>query len=148
MAGVQEGGTETFNGSADSGGVIKYVWVSDAQDTALNVELYASFGAPTAPGTYDIDATEADYATCGICLLVFGDSGATTYMPVADSGSITLDDYTIASPVGTTFSGSFDVEMQEVTIADGTYATTPVEGGCAGTLTADFSGTVTDFPAK
>ena len=68
-------------------------------------------------------------------------------LPVADSGTITLDDYVLGDPVGSTFSGSFDVVMQEVTIAQD-LTTTPVDGGCTGTLSASWSGTVEEFPAK
>jgi len=146
VTGVQQGGSEVFYGSSDEGGVIKYRWTSAAQDSALLIEIYSSYGAPSAPGTYSIDAIEANYQTCGLCILVFADDGSTVYMPVAGSGSMTLTDYSLSNPVGTTLSGGFTVEMQEVTINESTLVTTPVAGGCTGTLSATFDGTVVAFP--
>ena len=119
---------------------------NDGVETAFNVEIYASFGAPTTAGTYPIDADEADYSTCSLCIIVV--DGVTSYMPVADSGSITLTDYELSNPVGSTFTGSLDLTMQEVTIDGTTLVTTPVAGGCTGTLIADWTGNVIDFPAK
>jgi hypothetical protein len=108
--------------------------------------VYGKYGAPTAPGTYNITATGASYATCNLCILAYDETAI--YMPVADSGTITFTDYNLAAPVGTTFSGSLDMDLQEVTIDISTFETTPVVDGCTGAITGDWTGTVTDFPAK
>jgi hypothetical protein len=147
QTGIGIGGVEEFLGTADDGGQIKYFWYDAVEEPLLrlDVEAYAESEAPTEPGEYPIGDLEADYATCGLCIVVHTDGGYKTFMPMADGGSITLDSYSLANPVGSSFSGSFTAAMQEVTIA-ADLSTTPVEGGCAGILTASWSGTVADFP--
>jgi hypothetical protein len=147
QAGIGVGGAEEFFGTADEGGEIKYFWYDSLEEPTLrlDVEAYAEADAPTEPGEYPIGEAEADYATCGLCIVVHIDGGYATFMPMADYGSITLDSYSLANPVGSTFSGSFTAAMQEVEIASD-FSTTPVEDGCAGVLTASWNGTVADFP--
>jgi hypothetical protein len=131
-------GQPYISGSNVSGGII---WgIGDGSSLGFQGEIYPALGAPDTPGTYDIDAAQAEYSTCDICMYVH--NSGQFFMPVPDSGTITFVDYVIGEPVGTAFSGDFALEMREVTINTDTAVTTPVENGCTGALTATWSGTV------
>lgn len=48
------------------------VWLLEAGEgsTRLSLEIYEAFGGPVSPGVIEITETEANYATCGTCLLL------------------------------------------------------------------------------
>jgi hypothetical protein len=120
------------------------VWLLDAKDgqTWLSVENYPSFGGANGPETRTLDATEVDYATCGVCVLLktgcepHGDHAhcETTLMPEV-GGQVTID--ALGAAAGDSWAGSRSgIRFVEVEIDGSTYATTPVEGGATFTLDA------------
>lgn len=113
------------------------VWILTAKDgtTTLSIENYPDYGGATGPETRTIDATEADYATCGVCVLLqtgckdHGDHQHCdiTYMP-EPGGTVTFD--TLGDTAGASWAGALaDLHLVEVTIDSSTYETTPVDGG-------------------
>ena len=131
----------------DGNGITEMSWVDDqkAPSYAVYVESWQSYGGPTGPGTYEITATETNYTDCGLCVrLLEVENGTATheYMPVAGSGYIQIDSLTIGTAgFGTVFSGSYDLDLQEVALSD---QSTPVEGGCAGGSKFAWSGKLYD----
>lgn len=140
VEGDAEGGDLTFApatvdgvvGAAQDGSAI---WQIDALDgeTLLGVEMYASYGAPTSPGTVELTGVETSYATCGTCLVLQTGCAAHddhfhcdhTFMP--SEGEVHFD--AIGANVGDQLTGELhEVVFQEVTIGDD-FETTPVEGG-------------------
>ena len=120
------------------------VWLLNAQDgsTWLSIENYAAYGGASGPETRSIDATEVDYATCGVCVRLqlgcepHGDHAhcETTLMP-AVGGAVTFD--ALGEGAGEAWTGSLsDIRFIEVEIDSSTYATTPVEDGATFTLDA------------
>jgi hypothetical protein len=64
----------------------------------------APFAGPIVPGTYAIEGAQTDYATCGLCLLLMGDTdeaGFARQQYVADSGVVTIDSVDQFSITGT-----------------------------------------------
>lgn len=134
---------------------------SDMPPTVMFVEFYndyAPFGtsmAPgaVAPGTYTIDATQSNYASCGACMRIFTkyvqgmpSTFNQTYMP--NGGTITIN--SVTPTVGGTIDVTFtNLTLRQVTIAtDGTFETTDVAGGCTSTISdGHFTGAVV-APAK
>ena len=146
VEGVLDGG---FDGGyldiSDEGGMLVYAW-GDSETEAtqqLTVEIYEMYDGPTQPGTYPITAAEADYALCGLCLVLWTEEGI--FMPVEGSGSITIDQMSLAE-IGQPFVGSFDVVLQEVEIDAEDYTTTVVDDGCSGQLGHEWNVTTEDFP--
>lgn len=111
------------------------VWLLDARADGhrLRLENYAAFGGPTAPGRVAIEAVDADYASCGLCLVLETDCAAggacqTTWMPVPGSGAVELT--ALGEAEGAPMSGQLEGLMfREVEIDAETYATTVVPGG-------------------
>jgi hypothetical protein len=144
-----EDGASAFTASNDTDGfgITQMQWVDDADAPAygLYVESWESFGGPTGPGTYPITAAETNYTDCGMCVRLFEITDGTAskeYMPVEGSGFVTIDSLTIgAAGVGTVFAGSFDLQLQEVDVAD---QGTPVAEGCSGGAKMAWSGEVVD----
>jgi hypothetical protein len=112
------------------------IWLLQAQSDreVLRVELYASFGALSEPGSVEMSAAEADYATCGTCLILQSDCSvhddhlhcARTFMPRPE-GSFYLD--AVGTEEGDSLAGGLrQIVFQEVTIAED-YTTEVVEGG-------------------
>jgi hypothetical protein len=111
-------------------------WLLLAKDDAtwLSIENYPAYGGATGPERRTLDATEADYATCGVCLLLQTDCephgshahcGA-TFMP-EPGGEVVFE--ALGDAAGARWTGSLnDVTFVEVEIGDD-YETTPVEGG-------------------
>lgn len=110
---------------------------ADARPDMLSVSLYDGFGvfaAGVAAGTFTIDATEAQFATCGVCVMLgadmdpaTGQAGA-TYM--ASGGTVTisrLDTRFVATLSGITF--------RHVTVSPTTFVSTPT-GSCASAITS------------
>ena len=113
------------------------VWVLIAKEGAnwIHIENYAGFGGANGPETRTLDATEVNYATCGICVMLktgctpHGDHAhcSTTYMPEAGS-RITFDE--LGADVGEPWAGSVSpIRFVEVSMNTSTFETTPVEGG-------------------
>jgi hypothetical protein len=113
------------------------VWVLTAKEgqTWLSIENYPDFGGATGPETVEIDATQANYATCGVCVMVqtgcepHGDHAHcdATYMAEA-GGSVTFD--ALGSAAGESWAGSLEgLRFVEVTIDSDTWESTPVDGG-------------------
>jgi hypothetical protein len=131
----------------DGSGITEHVWMDDAAAPAyaLSVESWEGYGGPTTPGTYEITATETNYASCGLCVRLSEVTDGTTtkaYMPVEGSGYVTLDSLTIGvDGIGTVFAGSYDLELQEVSDTD--WAT-PVTDGCTGGSKYAWSGKIFD----
>lgn len=111
------------------------VWLLDARADGhrLRLENYAAFGGPVAPGRVAIEAVDADYASCGLCLVLETDCAAggaceTTWMPVPGSGAVELT--ALGDGEGEPMSGQLEGLMfREVEIDAETYATTVVPGG-------------------
>ena len=129
----------------------------DMPPTVMFLEFYndyAPFGNSTtpgaiAPGTYTINAAQADYATCGACLRIYTKveqvgmmlNVSQKYMP--NGGTITINSIT------PTVGGAIDVTLSNLTMrqvdiaAAPSFATTDVPGGCTSTIAdAHFTGMV------
>lgn len=111
-----------------------WVLVAKEGQTWLSIENYPSFGGATGPETRTIDSTDANYATCGVCVMVqtgcepHGDHShcESTFM-VEAGGEVTFDE--LGSTAGETWSGSVaDMRFIEVEI-NSSYESIPVEGG-------------------
>ena len=111
-------------------------------ETWLSIENYPSFGGASGPETRGIDATEANYATCGICVMVqtgcepHGDHAhcSTTFM--AAEGEVTFDE--LGSAAGDDWTGAVaGMTFIEVEI-NSSYESIPVEGGES--ITLDYWG--------
>ena len=113
------------------------VWVLIAKEGSswIHIENYAGFGGASGAETRTLDATEVNYATCGVCVMLktgctpHGDHAhcSTTYMPEAGS-RITFDE--LGSDVGEVWAGSVSpIRFVEVSMNTSTFETTPVEGG-------------------
>ena len=136
---------DTVEGAVQSGS--DPVWLLSAKDgqTWLSIENYPSFGGATGPETRTLDATEIDYATCGVCLMLqtgcetHGDHGhcEATFMPEV-GGEVTFD--VLGAAAGEQWAGAVSgIRFVEVEIDSETYATTPVPGGATFSLDAwDF----------
>lgn len=127
---------------------------SEMPPDALFIEFYnnyAPFGTAMAPGqftpmAYTLDSVQADYATCGICLIMSAnfDSGTSMgtqdYMPTGGTVTIT----TLQDQVGGQLDISLaNVVMQHVTIDSSSGATTPAADGCTFTIaSAQVQGTL------
>ena len=116
-------------------------WVLAAKDgqTWLTIENYPAYGGATGPETRTLDATEADYATCGVCLLLQTDCSphgdhahcGTTFMP-EPGGEVSFD--ALGQATGDIWSGALsDVRFVEVDIGNN-LDTTPVEDGDSFTI--------------
>ena len=112
------------------------VWLLDARADGhqLRLESYAEFGGPQAPGRFAIDAREADYATCGLCLVLRtdcadgGSACGATWMPVPDSGAVEFA--ALGVEEGEALTGAVEgLRLREVTIDPDNYTTTVVPDG-------------------
>ena len=112
------------------------VWLFEAMDggSILRIELYAGYGAPTAPGIVNLTEAETDYATCGTCIMLrtgcvaHGDhyDCTGTFMPRAE-GQVQID--AIGASAGDQLTGELqNIIFQQVSIGQN-YATTPVANG-------------------
>jgi hypothetical protein len=114
----------------EGGGGYRYNAYSSSQPPTdvMSIQMYEGYDPPESPGTYSLNGS--NYATCGLCLLLFKNCGTQecekTYY--ADVGDVELT--ALGSGLGSTFSGILhDVEFKEVTIDDQTFESTPVPGG-------------------
>ncbi len=109
----------------------------------FDIEIYDGFGVFTngiQPGTYDLKGDELDYATCGLCVLVLGDSSSSSSDPyMATGGSITI---TSISPNGTFAGTGTNLTFTHVSI-DQSNTSTPLNDGCNTSIASvSFSATV------
>lgn len=114
---------------------------ADATPDALQIELYAGFGAfpgalPAAGATVQITGAEANYATCGACVRIFTDLDTSTGNSAeensyfATSGTIQLTSITETSVAGTLTNLQFD----HVAIDPNTFNSTSLNDGCSASL--------------
>lgn len=105
------------------------VWVEDM-----------GVGTPRSPGTYAIPGPGTNFWGNSIQVSVVTNSK--TFVPVADTGTIILTDYDLTKPVGSLFSGSLQVQLEQVIIDETDGSTEPVPDGCKGVLNLSWYGTV------
>ncbi len=131
----------TFNPASTKGSVGaaqdgSQVWIFEAMDgdAMLRLELYAAYGAPTAPGVAEITDSETDYSTCGTCIMLrtgcvaHGDhyDCTKTFMPKAQ-GQVEIS--AIGGAAGDQLAGELkNIVLQQVSIGQD-YSTTPINGG-------------------
>jgi hypothetical protein len=118
---------------------------TDGTTDAVSIELYKGYGVFTngfAPGSYLLAGEELDYATCGLCVLLYGNIDTTAktigsyYM--ATGGSVTITE-TVTGVVGT----GTNLTFEHVQIDQSTGASTTDPDGCQSAMTAlTFNGTL------
>ena len=121
------------DGSTDAGGgpiggpndVYQYTGDLNSNPDNLDIEIYAGYGVfqnGVKLGKYTLAGNELDYATCGLCVLVFA-GGQDPYM--ATGGTVEL------TSVQGTFSGTLtNVTFTHVSIDPNTFESTPLGDGC------------------
>jgi hypothetical protein len=111
---------------------------TDATPDFVSIELYQGFGVFTGaiePGVYDLTGEEAQYATCGACVLIHADVTGlpSAYNPteyyMATGGTLVLD-----SVEGDLVGAVYDATFQRVTIDGTTYQSTPTDPACTTAL--------------
>ncbi|MEZ4433640.1 MAG: hypothetical protein R3F65_14625 [bacterium] len=114
------------------------VWLVEAADGehVLRLENYVAFGGPAAPARVAIGEVEADYAACGLCLVLQSECVAhddhfhcgPSFMPVPGVGEVELT--AVGAAEGEAFAARLSgIELREVTIDPRDYTTTVVPGG-------------------
>lgn len=112
------------------------IWLLEARadDVHLKIEIYEQYGGISSPGSITIDDVEANYATCGTCLLLQTGCAAhgdhfhceRTFMPKV-GGEVHIDK--IGTNAGDELAGELlGVVFQEVTIGQN-YQSQPVVDG-------------------
>ena len=101
----------------------------NATDDVLRMEFFGDTNPPAAfaPGTIQIGALAIDqnYSSCANCVLVVNDADQIFF---AVDGQINITQFGTAD--GDVYAGTLtNVVLQEVTIASGTFVSTPVPGG-------------------
>lgn len=118
-----------------AGSPAAWVLVAKEGQTWLSIENYPSFGGATGPEARTLGAAEANYATCGICIMVqtgcepHGDHShcETSFMAEA-GGEVVFEE--LGGAADESWSGALsDLSFVEVQIDSSTYESTPVEGG-------------------
>ncbi len=111
-----------FNGRLDMG----------PTGDVLSLQLYRGFGVFSGgitTGTFAIAGQELDYATCGLCVLVYSDVVLPSGMPgqvyLATGGEVILT--SVEGRLTATLSG---IRLEHVTIDATTFESTPVGDGC------------------
>jgi len=110
------------------GGGQAWVFNGESGPFQVDVENYTGFGGAAAVGPFAMRSADADYDTCGLCVVLR--RGEETYMPVDPEGtSFQLSE--LGKFAGERFSGRAEVslEFRQVTIQPSTYATSGVPGG-------------------
>lgn len=115
------------------------------QKDQLNVLMYSETGAfgeilPT--GTFELTGIETDFATCGLCVMLYAGVGVTiddVYMPVGGTITITRYDPTFQAQLS-------GVTMRHVDIDPTTFATAPHADGCTSEIeSATFDVAIANF---
>jgi hypothetical protein len=140
LVGADLGDLGALTGASDPGGGDPFLQAAlPGTDNALSIELYDGLGVFSggiATGTYEITGAETQYKDCGACVLIYAGWADTTMEPtafyMADSGSLTIDNFTTA------MTGSIaNVHLIHVTInTAGDFTSTPVNDGCESTITS------------
>jgi hypothetical protein len=89
-------------------------------------------------GTFEITGEELDYATCGVCVRIFGDVGPlgdVRQVYMATGGTVTIRDLGLSSIDGRFLSDLVDIELEHVTIHPETFESIPVGDGCRSRIT-------------
>jgi hypothetical protein len=113
-------------------GVDRYVnhLVPDIGDALLS-DYFVFYFFDGTPGAFNLEGDDANYATCLHCVMAQvdrTDAGATNRYFLARSGTLTVSDD--STPLtGLLDAVATDVTLEEVTIDDTTYVSTPVQGG-------------------
>jgi hypothetical protein len=118
----------------------------NANGDLVDLEFYGGSGAFSADGgspdggvttgTFQIAGPELQYKTCGVCVLVFANSGADVYL--ATGGTVTL---TALTP---TLTGSVSNATFQHVLIDANYLSTPVGDDCVSKIDSmPFSSMVT-----
>jgi hypothetical protein len=113
---------------------------ADAAPDYLDIELYNGVGVfasgGVVPGTYQLTGAELDYATCGACVLLFGNvdttGGTITQYYMAQGGTLKLTATTGANLTGTLTNMTF----ASVTIDPDTFESTPDGNACTSSITS------------
>lgn len=120
-----------FGGGAQD----SYVYNGDlnANPDVLSLELYTGFGIFTngiKTGTFNLTGQELNYATCGLCVLVYVNASSSAPDPyMATGGTVTI---TSLQP---TLTGTLsNVTFTHVTIDQNSFQSTPVGDGCSSSI--------------
>ena len=106
--------------------------VGDIVGRFLLVELWESYGGPTAPDLIDLGfGDENNYQTCGSCVLFFVNLDTTdfTWEKVFFQREGSLNITALDPTLGGAFEATLNAVLEEVTI-DGNAESTPVPNGC------------------
>jgi hypothetical protein len=102
--------------------------------TIIQYEFYGGIESSLS-GTFDLHAgMQANYATCAICVRAFevDDQGQVTHQYFQSGGSVTLTEDPLTN---THMIASFsNLQLEEVTVDQNTYTSTPVPGGACADL--------------
>lgn len=125
---------DSVEGQVYTGDQTAWLLVAKEGETWLSIENYPSYGGASGPETRTLDATDVNYATCGVCVMVqtgcepHGDHAHcdATFMP-EPGGEVAFT--ALGSRPGDSWAGSLSgVRFVEVEI-DGELQTTPASGG-------------------
>ncbi len=134
---------------------------ADTAPDLLDIELYAMTGVFTAaitPGTYTLSGDELNYATCGLCVLIYANAtfdsstgdltGADQYY-LATGGSVTITSVADNTAGTGTLTGTLNnITFDHVTIDSTTFTSTPVGDSCESMITSmPFTAPVTVIPS-
>lgn len=110
------------------GGGDFWLFEGTSGELKVSLETYTEYGAPAAPATFTLRSEDANYDTCGVCVLVR--RGAETYLPVVTATSAVRFS-TMGKVEGEHFAGEITnaMEFRQVSINQMTYATTDVANG-------------------
>ncbi len=137
--------------NTDGSGDYQYSGTLNTDIDYVDLELYAGEGAfsgnPTT-GTYTIAGDDAQYSTCGLCLLILTDAtdtdpttGDFTDTYLATSGTVKITKLTSTKLQGTITNAVFT----HVTIDSTSYVSTPVGDGCGSAIDSmTFSSTISE----
>jgi len=111
---------------------------ADVKPNAITVEFYAGYGVfagGIASGTYSINGDELQYATCGLCVLVYGDVDTVGGTPPGAIYMATGGQVDVTSVVGNLTLSLSNVTFHKITIDPVTFVSTPV-GACTTQVTS------------
>ena len=126
-----------------------YIYQGDlnADPDTLDIELYTGFGVfknGIKAGTYTLSGDELNYATCGLCVLIYTDvsGGTPTDTYLATGGTVTI------STLQPTLTGTLsNVTFTHVDINSSTFQSMPVGDGCNSSISSlSISAPVTVAP--
>lgn len=147
-AGVDDGSADAMaDAGSNDGGIIGgpsdvylYNGTLDVNSDLLDIEVYAGYGVFTGgvhTGQFKLGASDLNYGTCGLCVLVYANGQNDPYM--ATGGTVTF----------TSFQGTFagtlsNMTFTHVSIDPNSFQSTPVGDGCNTSIPSlSFSSSVT-----